>query len=43
MDYTEYASRLMSNRLNRRLRANRYPVTFEQWTILIHLEMGGKG
>jgi DNA-binding MarR family transcriptional regulator len=31
------ASRLMSNRLNQRFKANHYPVTFEQWTILIHL------
>ncbi|ULT57589.1 MarR family transcriptional regulator [Neobacillus drentensis] len=31
------ATRLMSNRLNQRFKANHFPVTFEQWTILIHL------
>lgn len=31
------ASRLMNNRLNQRFKANNYPVTFEQWTILIQL------
>lgn len=31
------ASRLMNNRLNQKFKANEYPVTFEQWTILLHL------
>lgn len=31
------ASRLMNNRLNQKFKTNDYPVTFEQWTILLHL------